>query len=707
MKKPVLHKAALIILYGLCLSIPFSIVLVEFFAGILFVLWVVRLLTGGGVIRRSPFSFILLLFIILRLLSTIFSFDRAASIDSLGTLPLLLVFFPINSLFNRKDMERAVLILVVAVSAAAIYGSARVCFFGLDRARTTYGGYTGLSLQIVVASTFAVGFICKSRRWMIPLAVVLLIGLGACFARSQWVAGVVAGIFVVAALSARSLPYLISFLVAAVLAAPESVMRRVLETFQYGGDSSRFELWKGALSLLNRLPFMGFGPRTFADVFPKEALARLLDHSVWNYHNDFLQVAIESGWLALASLVVLWAIVFIQIGRALRARDWLRIASGGAMIGLFFASLFNGVLFDPMVMPIIGLLLAILGQKRQPELASGERILLVRTDRIGDVVLTTPMAALLKARFPGISVDMATRRYAMGAARISADIDDVLNGDLPLFAFAKDIRRRRYSAAVMVHPELKGALALALAGVKLRIGTGYRAWSPLLLTHRVMRHRGTDRHEALLNAELLIAFGIEANEIPAPNLAASERGIAFAEKALAESKRPIVVFHPGSGGSVLRCSPRIFGEAARALVADGFGVVVTGGEGDFDFVDEFLESAGGGVLNLAGKTDFEQLTGILAAADIFVAQGTGPLHIAAGFGTPVAGIYPPSRRTGPDRWRPLGSESRIIRPDLPECQRCIGARCRYFNCMDLILPEGIVKAVKELAFVKGATVQKR
>jgi len=132
-------------------------------------------------------------------------------------------------------------------------------------------------------------------------------------------------------------------------------------------------------------------------------------------------------------------------------------------------------------------------------------------------------------------------------------------------------------------------------------------------------------------------------------------------------------------------------------------VAVTGGEGDIDDVERFLEFVGDGVLDLAGKTNFEQLTGILDLANFFVVQRTGPLHIAFGLGTSVVGIYPPSRKTGSDRWRPLGSESSIVRPDFPACPRCIVARCRHFNCIESIRPEDIVKSIKELAFAKGET----
>ncbi len=694
----VFNFTAIAVLYGFCVSIAFSIVAVEFFVGLLFILWMIKIyLADGGLITSSKLSVFLTILMILRVVSVAQSIDRPDSILTLGKLPLVLVMFPINSLFDRKTLERAVLVFLIAIGLSSVLGSFKVIFFDLDRARTTYGGYTGLSLQLVIAVNFGLYLLLKEPKrlnWIFaPLLAILFVGLFATFARTQWISALISCSLVFALLRPRMIYYWITAIIAGVLLMPQKVMLRVLDTFHFGGDSSRLALWRGSAGLLDELPLFGFGPRTFNEVFPAEAMCDLLDKSVWNYHNDFLQIAIESGWIAFAAIFALYVAVFVLLIRAIRAGDSLKITAGSALVGLFFSSLFNGVFFDPMVMPAIALLFAIIGKRDDFSPKSGDRILLVRLDKIGDVVLTTPMAGAIKSRFPGVRVDMAVRAIPAPVAAMSAHTDEIFVAPDSVFEFAKEIKRRKYSAVVSVHPEFGSALAPVLAGVPVRIGTEFRLWSPLLFTHRVLRHKNPLKHESVLNAELIEFMGIDPVKLPPPELIPPE------DKNTAGSSGHAVGFHPGSGGSALRCPASILGEAARGLREEGYSIVLTGGPDDSEFVAEFLGHCGPVDLDLAGKTDLEDLVKNIARCEVFVAQGTGPLHIACGIGVPVVGIFPPSLRTGPRRWHPIGAAYKIVQPELPECKRCTGNRCRHFNCMSTIRPKTIIEAVKELSVV--------
>ncbi|MCK5833090.1 O-antigen ligase family protein [bacterium] len=694
------NKIAYGALLGLCVSIAFSIVAVEFFVGLLFILWLAKLfIDDKTVIHHSKVSAILIIFVTLRILSSLFSLDINNSLNSLGKLPLLLVFFPINTLFSRKDLEKALGVMIIAIALASLLGSAKVIFFGMDRARTTYGGYTGLSLQITVAINLSLYFILKTKHALklyLPFFIILFIGLLATYARTQWITAFLSIIVAIALIRPKRLFYIISGMICGLLSVPESIMQRLLETFRYGGDSSRIALWDGSLDLLKGLPFFGYGPKTFLDIFPKSALKELLDQSVWNYHNDFIQVAIESGWLTLAVFIILWCVILILVCRAACLRDSMKILCGTAFLGLFVSSLLNGVFFDPMVMPIIALLFVVLGRSEEINLKKGDKLLLVRLDKIGDVVLTTPMAGALKKRFPGVIIDMAVRPGISLVASMSAHVDKVVEAPGSVLKFSKIIKMNKYKMAVLVHPDIWAAVAISLARVRIRIGSEYRLWAPLLLTHRVLRHRDPRRHESVLNAELLEFLGIDSNDLPSPELNTIDSAFSF------EPEKPIIGFHPGSGGSVLRCQPRIFGEAARLLKESGFSIVVTGGTDDEKSVEEFLCASGLVDYDFAGKTNISELGKIISKCQVFVAQGTGPLHIASGLGIPVVGVYPPSLKTGVKRWHPLGSKYIAVKPKLSECKRCIGEKCSHFNCLESICPEEIVRAVKELSVVKSS-----
>ncbi len=696
-----IETAALFSLYGLVISALFSIVLVEIFAGLLFLLWGLHLITvEDGWVKRSLITWVLLVFVGLRLLSIPFSVNIGASLKVFEKLPLLLLFFPIYSLFERKRLLQAAIIFAIAAAVAALLGGARVALFGLDRARTTYGGYTGLSLQLVIATSLALGiaFIDKSRRWILLLLPILIFGLTATFARTQWVSATIALIFIVATVKPKYLHYLLAGIAVLASIAPESVFVRFLETFRYGWDSSRLHIWSGGFRLLENLPFMGYGPYTFGYIFPDDIWNLVIDKKVWNYHNDFLQILLESGAMAMILLAALWGMIFRVAVRATRDADIFKISVSGAFIGLFLSSIFNGVILDPMVMPIFAFLLAILRDDKFPELCDGDRVLLVRTDRLGDVILTTPMARVLREKFPGVKVDMMTKGYCADIASMHPDIDRVFAFD-SIFSTSQSIHDSDYAAAVLVHPDLKAALALAFSRIPLRIGTGFRLWSPFLLTCRILRHRRTDRHEMRLNLDLLKPFDIDPDMEIAPRLELEENSRDDAEQLLAEngySGGTLVVFHPGSGGSTLKCPPEIFGKAAKLLIERDVEIAVTGSGSDKHETATFLSTAGNAVIVLSEKTDIILLAGVLDRADVVIASGRGPLHLGAALGTPVVGVYPPSKTSGPVRWGPLGSKSIIIRPNLEECERCRGKSCPHYNCMELIEPDKIVEAVLKL-----------
>ena len=505
-----LKKKALWSLWGLCLSMPFSLVAGEFFGAVIFLAWIVYLASDPGeAIPRSRITWALILFAVFRILSVITSIDPALSSKTLGKLPLLLLVFPMHTLFTRRQMERALMVFIIAVSAAALYGGFRVSFLGLDRARTTYGGYTGLSLQIMTAAILALGFgLGKGRRrWLIVFLAPLTFGLVTCFSRSQWL-GAAAGAVVAAALiKPRSLPYIFATMLLLSIVVPEEALFRALETFQSGGDSNRFLVWLGGLRLLRGLPFTGYGPYTFGQVFPEGIWELIPDKNIWNYHNDFLQFLLESGIPGFAALAGLWITAGVAAFRRIKNGCVSSAAAIAAFFALFISSLLNGVITDPMVMPIIAILLAIIGTRPETSLSEGKRILLVRTDRIGDVVLTLPMATALKRAFPGVRIDMAVREYARDVARMAPDVDKVLPYSGNILEDIRRIRGNRYHAAVLVRPELLPAFVLAAARVPLRLGTGYRAWSPPLLNCRLYRHRSNHRHESELNLELLGPLG--------------------------------------------------------------------------------------------------------------------------------------------------------------------------------------------------------
>ncbi len=331
-------------------------------------------------------------------------------------------------------------------------------------------------------------------------------------------------------------------------------------------------------------------------------------------------------------------------------------------------------------------------------------VLVCRTDAIGDLVLTTPLLRALCETWPGLEVDVLVSRRAAPVLEGFGGLRRVLVDPGGLARRARLLREGRYRWALAARPEPGLALALALAGIPRRIGTGRRAWS-FLFTHRLSfprKHGG--RHEAEYNTALAAPLGWRGRA-PWAEIAVHEENRAAAQRLLhragADPEAPYAVVHPGSRGS----APNLPYATWRALLeglAPEIPVVLTGtGEelhplSPLPLVWSTTESGARRprILSLAGKTDLRSLIGLLAGARVVVASSTGPLHLAAAAGAPVVAPYGLRPAVSATRWRPWVDPERVtlLEPAPGTCpERCDG-RCGREGCLASIPPEELLAA---------------
>lgn len=321
----------------------------------------------------------------------------------------------------------------------------------------------------------------------------------------------------------------------------------------------------------------------------------------------------------------------------------------------------------------------------QPQLDQA-RILICRTDNIGDVVLTLPLAGYLKQRWPGATVDFLCRRYAAPVVEQCVNIDHVLTFDKdedPARLFAS----HTYDIVIFAYPNRRLAKAARRAGVPERVGTSHRLYH--WLTCNRLAHFNRSRsclHEAQLNFELLRPLGIDyapaLAEIPAlyglraPRLAAAD--------SLRAQAAFNVILHPKSNGNGREWPLSHYEALARKLQAvPGVAVWVTGSAAEGAAL---LRDAPGlfalpHVRRLFGTVDLAGLTAMIGAADGLIASGTGPLHMAAALGRPALGLFPPIQPIDIARWGALGTRAQSLAAR-SRCATCTGnASC---TCMAAI-----------------------
>ncbi len=338
------------------------------------------------------------------------------------------------------------------------------------------------------------------------------------------------------------------------------------------------------------------------------------------------------------------------------------------------------------------------------EKAQFSSILVCRTDRIGDVVLSLPMIEVLHRQFPAARISFLARSYTKEIIEGQPGISAVLSYDLidrpkTFFSVLSELRAYRFDVAILACPTFRLALALFLAGVPVRVGTGYR-WYSFLFNRRVFEHRKTaEKHELEYNLTLLEAIGCTFDRYPVPVLAFSQEQLLAAEMIRAElgvNGGEIVVLHPGSGGSARDWSAENFGLLARALRQKGFSVIVTGGPGEETLVDGVVRAGGPGVRPLVNRLSLKQLAAMLKNVGLFISNSTGPLHLAAAVGTPVIAFYPPILACSPARWGPYTDRKIVFVPERTKCPRCHGGPCEASDCMDLIGVDDVLVAVERL-----------
>jgi ADP-heptose:LPS heptosyltransferase len=288
------------------------------------------------------------------------------------------------------------------------------------------------------------------------------------------------------------------------------------------------------------------------------------------------------------------------------------------------------------------------------------RVLVSRTDRVGDAVLTLPLCALLTQELAA-DVIVLCRRYCRPVFEASRFVTEIVEWD-SVPARARDQRQllARAQADVILHLFPRPDIAWAAAGARIRarIGTSHRWYHWLTCTHleHFSRKRST-LHEAQLNIRLARRL-LHA----APSLETLSRlttlhscvPLAPEVEAFIDPTRLAVVLHPGSGGSGRQWPLTHWHDLAWSVDPSKIQLFVTGSREERAALDSWWATLPAYVIDLMGQLELPQLIALLAGVDGIVAAGTGPLHLAAALGRHALGLYPPTPPIHAGRWAPLG-----------------------------------------------------
>lgn len=329
-----------------------------------------------------------------------------------------------------------------------------------------------------------------------------------------------------------------------------------------------------------------------------------------------------------------------------------------------------------------------------------KRIIISRTDNLGDVILTLPMAGILKQEFPDSTIIFLGKKYTKPIIDACEYIDEFIDWD--------EIKMRIESGKWRMDSEiLKADIILHVFPVKqiqklakktkipLRIGTSHRVYSWLYCNKLVHYSRKKSNfHEAQLNLKLLKPLGINRE------YTVSEISDLYGLTKIPPSNNILppdpnrfdLILHPKSKGSAREWGLDNFSKLIGLLPEDKFRISVTGTKEEGELMKDFLFQHRNRINDMTGKLSLAELLSFINVCDGLVAASTGPLHIAAALGKRVIGIYAPMRPIFPERWAPLGRNATFLVLD-KKCDDC--RKTGNCACIRAITPEEVVSKLMD------------
>lgn len=322
-----------------------------------------------------------------------------------------------------------------------------------------------------------------------------------------------------------------------------------------------------------------------------------------------------------------------------------------------------------------------------------KNILIVRTDRIGDVVLSVSMAGLIKEQYPDCKVTFLVRDYTKDILTNHPFIDNVIilkekDVRINFFDNLREISTNKFDTCIVLNPTFILALILFFSGIRKRIGTGYR-WYSFLFNQKVFEHRKyAQKHELEFNISMLQKIGINVSvdqKNVKYNLIVDEHVLTEVEEILSKEEintnKQFIIIHPGSGGSSIDLPIHKFIELEKNIINDDFQIIITGNKNEIDICNQLVLSDK--VKNLAGRFNLAQLMALISKSMMFISNSTGPIHIAAALGKFTVGFYPKIISCSKERWAPYTENKLIYVPQI-DCSDCDRKKCEQLNCMESI-----------------------
>ncbi len=339
-----------------------------------------------------------------------------------------------------------------------------------------------------------------------------------------------------------------------------------------------------------------------------------------------------------------------------------------------------------------------------------KKILILKLDHAGDVLLATPVIRAIREVFPQAYITLVIGPWSADILKKNKNIDNIIcykayrhdrdpekrinMGDI--FNIVKRLRKENFDLAFDLRGDIFAILISFLAGIPRRIGYGWEGGG-FLLTDEVKTSFNKHQTEILLDA--LTPIKKKPLDRHFPDIIISNEDNKVANEILQtdgwNSRTPLIGFHLGAGYPIKIWDTNRYGKLMNLITREyNAQVLIVGGSEDKIIYENIKRILNFTPINVIGETSFSETAALIKQCNLFIGNDSVPVHIAASIGTPTIVIF--SAANDDIRWAPLGNKVTVFRKDV-SCRGCEKNICdNDMKCMKLITVDEVFEKVKKL-----------
>lgn len=335
------------------------------------------------------------------------------------------------------------------------------------------------------------------------------------------------------------------------------------------------------------------------------------------------------------------------------------------------------------------------------------KILVIKLDRIGDMVMSTPIFRALKEQWPGSQISVLVNPTNKYIVINNPFVDDIIVYDKQgrhkslqnRLHFFLQLRKKGFDIVIDPYLDyiLNTALISRIVGCRYRLGfefAGREIFYNIRSPSKVFPYIAETKHIIDYNLDLIACLGVEAKKrVPEIFLTSDEKEKAcqLLKDKKVDTKKKIIGIHPGGCFQSQRWPIERSAAVSDYLISRySVNIILFGGPGESGLISAFKDCSKEAPI-IIDNIGQRELMSVMSKCSLFLCNNSGPLHIATALNIPTVSTMGP---TIWHHWWPRGEGHVVLRKDL-DCSPCKRGTCPTHECLDLITTDEFIAAVEK------------